>query len=122
VVPSELKRVHAVFYAMDSGKEPVREWLMELSRDDRRELGRQLMKLEFGWPVGMPLSRAMGRGLHELRVTLDGRRHARVFFYIDLQENLVLLHAIIKRTRTTPFQELAIARRRHADHRRSDHE
>lgn len=114
-----LKRVRAFFFATDSGYQPVREWLIELDREDRREVGRSLMTLEYGWPIGMPLARAMGRGLHELRVTISGRRNARIFFYIDTAQRIVLLHAIIKRTQTTPHQELDIARQRMNQHRRS---
>jgi phage-related protein len=114
-----MKRVHAFFYSSRSGREPVREWLMALSKDDRREVGRMLMTLEFGWPVGMPLSRPMGRGLHELRVDLSDQRQARVFFYIDSQQKLILLHALIKKTRTTPARDVYLARKRMADHVRS---
>ena len=57
---SGLKRVSAFFFATAAGREPVREWLKQLLRDDRREVGRSLMTLEFAWPVGMPLSRPMG--------------------------------------------------------------
>lgn len=116
---SRLKRVQAFFFATDTGHEPVREWLMELDRDDRRELGRSLMTLEFGWPIGMPLARAMGQGLHELRVAISGGRNARVFFYVDRQQFVVLLHATIKRTRTTPKRDLDIARLRMRQHQRS---
>jgi phage-related protein len=117
---SRMKRVQAFFFATQAGHEPVREWLMELDRDDRREVGRSLMTLEFGWPVGMPLTRAMGQGLHELRTILDGKRNARVFFYIDRQQQIVLLHAFIKQTQTTPQQELDLARQRMRQHQRSD--
>src|SRR4051812_21086800 len=91
-----LKRVRVFFFRSQGSREPVKEWLMDLSRDDRREVGRDLMTLEFGWPVGMPVSRPMGQGLHELRVKLSGNRAARAFFYIDTQERLVLLHALRK--------------------------
>jgi phage-related protein len=113
-----MKRVSAFFYAVASGNEPVREWLMELDREDRRVAGQALMTLEFGWPVGMPLSRPMGRGLHELRVDLLDHRQARIIFYIDQQQRLILLHAFIKKTRTTPMRYLELARKRMADHQR----
>jgi phage-related protein len=115
---SRLKRVPAFFFASQSGHEPVREWLMALERGDRKVIGRALMTLEFGWPVGMPLSRPMGHGLHELRVTASSRREARVFFYIDRQERLILLHSIIKTARSTPRHDLDLARRRMREHQR----
>ena len=114
-----LKRVQAFFFATESGQAPVREWLMALDREDRRELGRNLMTLEFGWPVGMPLSRPLGQGLHELRVTISGNRAARVLFYVDRKQRLILLHAMTKASRATPRKDLALARRRMREHQRS---
>ncbi len=114
-----LKRVQAFFFSSALGHEPVREWLMELSRDDRREIGRGLMTLEFGWPIGMPLARPMGQALHELRIDLSGNRSARVLFYVDVEQRLVLLHAFMKSSRATPKSDLDIARNRMKQHRRS---
>ncbi|MGF6229370.1 hypothetical protein QFZ27_003325 [Inquilinus ginsengisoli] len=48
------KRLQASFYATDTGKRPVREWLMELSPEDRKAIGMDVATLEFCWPVGMP--------------------------------------------------------------------
>ena len=114
-----LKRVQAFFFANSLGHEPVRSWLAELDRPDRKLIGRALMTVEFGWPVGMPISRPMGGGLHELRVTLGNQRAARVFFYIDRAERLILLHAMLKTTRATPERDLELARRRMREHQRS---
>jgi phage-related protein len=115
-----MKRIEACFFRTGSGKEPVRDWLFELNRDDRRIVGRALMTLEFGWPIGMPLARSMGNGLHELRVDLSGKRSARVLFYIDVCQRLVLLHAFFKRSQTTPKSEPELARARMKQHHR-DH-
>jgi phage-related protein len=114
-----LKRVEAFFFRNQSGSEPVRQWLMDLSRDDRREIGRALMTLEFGWPIGMPLSRPMGQGLHELRINFSTSQSARVLFYIDPRQRLVLLHAFTKTTRATPKKDLELARNRMRQHQRN---
>lgn len=120
MVASGMKRVEAHFFVSQSGREPVRDWLFGLDRADRREIGRDLLTLEFGWPVGMPLSRPMGGGLHELRSSISGGRECRIFFYVDHTERIVLLHAIIKRSKTTPKRELDLARERMKQHQRSD--
>ena len=52
-----MKRLPAMFYAQPSGREPVREWIKELERDDRRTVGEDIKDVEFSWPIGMPLSR-----------------------------------------------------------------
>ena len=61
----------------------------------------------------------MGRGLHEVRSRLSGNRIARILFYIDTQEQMVLLHGFIKKTAKTPEQELNIARANKATHERN---
>ncbi len=116
---SGMKRVQAFFFTTQTGREPVREWLLSLEREDRREIGRGLMTLEFGWPVGMPLSRPMGNGLHELRVDLFRNRTARIFFYLDREERLILLHGNLKKSRATAKSDLDLARHRMKAHQRN---
>src|SRR3954468_6128762 len=75
----EAKRVPARFYETPQGNEPEREWLKDLKTTGRRKIGFALKELEYGWPVGMPLCRSLGRGLWELRSSLPDGRIARVF-------------------------------------------
>lgn len=105
------KRIPLVFFRTDAGSEPVREWLLELPKADRRVVGSGLKELEFGWPIGMPLCRAMGGGLFELRVSLPSRRIARVMVCV-YEEELFALHAFIKKTQKTPDTDLKLARKR----------
>ena len=58
----------------------------------------------------MPLCRSLGQGLWEVRTTLRGRI-ARVFFCI-YEEQMVLLHGIVKQTQKTPPADLDVARKR----------
>ena len=105
------KRVPLVFFRSDTGSEPVLDWLHELPRADRRVVGAGLKDLEFGWPIGMPLCRALGGGLFELRVSLRSRRIARVMVCVH-QSELVALHAFIKKTQKTPRGDMTLARSR----------
>jgi phage-related protein len=111
-----LKKVPAIFFRTEAGGEPLREWLKALSKEDKRAIGEDVRTVEFGWPIGMPVSRPMGGGLHEVRTTLSGNRIARVFFYIDKKGRMVLLHGIIKKSRQTPQDDLELARRNQAAH------
>ena len=43
-------------------------------------MGLAMRTVQVGWPLGMPLSRPMGGGLHELRVSLKGKQEARLLF------------------------------------------
>lgn len=61
----------------------------------------------------MPLCRAMGGGLFELRVALPSRRIARVLVCTSDGE-LVALHGFIKKTQKTPDRDLKLARARKA--------
>ena len=105
------QRTPLVFYRSSSGREPVREWLKALDAPDRLVVGGDLMRAQWRWPVGMPLCRAMGQGLLEIRTELPSNRIARVLLCLD-EGVLVALHAFIKKTQKTPDDELALARKR----------
>jgi phage-related protein len=107
-----IKRVPAVFFRTETGREPVREFLKTQSREDRAIIGRDIAKVELGWPIGMPTSRPLGGGLHEVRSTLKGNRISRVLFYVSADRHMVLLHAFVKKTRKTPVDDLDLAQRR----------
>jgi phage-related protein len=108
---SQSKKIRAAFYTTASGNEPVREWLKDLSAEDRKVLGEDIAAVEFTWPVGMPLVRPLKLGLWEVRSSLAGNRIARVLF-CQVEDRMVLLHGFIKKTRTTPDDDLALARKR----------
>lgn len=105
------KKIVARFYATSRGRRPVREWLLALSRDDRRVIGTDIQKVEFGWPIGMPYCRSLSRGLWEVRSDLADQRTARVIFCIVGGE-MVLLHGFLKKTQKTPAAELDLAVKR----------
>jgi phage-related protein len=111
------KRISAIFWRSLRGDEPVRAFLRLLPLDDRKVVGRDIGKCEYGWPRGMPVARALGDGLWEVRSSLPSRREVRVFFYVNDAE-MVLLHAMIKKTGTTPQRDLELARRRKTAHER----
>jgi phage-related protein len=105
------RKIPVVFYRTAGGSETVRDWLRSLSERERNAIGLDLMRVQFRWPVGMPLCRAMGDGLWEVRTNLPGNRIARVLF-CAAQDHLVVLHGFIKKTQKTPDGELKLARRR----------
>ena len=105
------RRVEPVFFRNDAGTEPVRDWLKEMAEAERRAIGTDLLRAQWRWPVGMPLCRPMGKGLWEVRTDLPGNRTARVLI-CPYQGCLVALHGFIKKTRATPEDDLALARKR----------
>ncbi len=67
--------------------------------------------IEFGPNVKMPHSKAMGKGLFELRP--KGREGiGRAFYCFLVGRRIIILHAFIKKTPTTPEPELKTARKR----------
>ncbi|TNM65872.1 type II toxin-antitoxin system RelE/ParE family toxin [Aliirhizobium smilacinae] len=86
---------------------------MALSREDRKQIGIDIQRVKFGWPLGMPYCRSLGHGLWEVRSSLNGGRIARVIFFIHDGE-MILLHGFEKKTQKTPTHEinLALARKR----------
>jgi hypothetical protein len=72
------RKIPLVFFRTATGSEPVREWLKELPAVERQEIGRDLLRAQWRWPVGMPLCRPLGGGLWEIRTDLPTRRTARV--------------------------------------------
>ena len=99
------------FYRSETGKEPVREWLRGLDSEDRRAIGLDLMRVQFGWPIGMPLVRSLKDGLWEVRSSLPSQRIARLVLCFH-HNTLVVLHGFIKKTQKTPADDLSLARRR----------
>jgi len=99
-----------VFFRTEAGAEPVREWLRELTVEDRKTIGIDIKTVQYGWPLGMPLVRKMEPGLWEVRCDIaDGI--ARVLFSAKGGQ-MVLLHGFVKKTQKTPDNELKTARNR----------
>ena len=106
-----MKRLPAAFYQLPSGREPVRDWLKGLTSADRKIIGEDIKDVEFSWPIGMPLCRALGKGLWEVRSDLTGGRIARVLFCVH-DRRMVLLYAFIKKSQKTPDADLDVATKR----------
>jgi phage-related protein len=87
---------------------------LDLPKEDRRIIGRDIQNVEFGWPIGMPYCRSLGHGLSEVRTDLPGGRIARVIFCIVAGE-MVLLHGFEKKTQKTPQRDIELALKRKQD-------
>jgi phage-related protein len=105
------RKIELVFYRAASGSEPVRDWLVGLPIDNRRAVGLDLQRVQYRWPVGMPLVRPMGKGLFEVRTDLPNGTIARVLFCFHAGE-LYALHGFIKKARKTPPTDMKLARDR----------
>ena len=122
-MPGPIKKLPAFFYRTKAGKEPVLEWLRSLDQEDRRAIGNALAVVEFGWPVGMPVCRALEgeKRLWEVRTSITNGRIARLVFAI-VRGRMVILHGFVKKTRKTPDKDKALARQRFKDVERHEEE
>ncbi|MDP2699082.1 type II toxin-antitoxin system RelE/ParE family toxin [Thalassospira sp.] len=106
-----MKKIQACFYRSAGGTEPVREFIKELSLDDKKVIGVDIATVEFGWPVGMPTCRPLGDGLWEVRSRISDQKIARVIFCIA-DGKMILLHGFIKKTQKTPKPDMDLAKTR----------
>jgi phage-related protein len=82
-----------------------------MAEADRQRIGGDLHRIQTEWPVGMPLCRALGGGLWEMRSRLSGNRIARLLFIIH-GGRIGVVHGFIKKTPKTPAADMDLARMR----------
>ena len=106
-----MKVISVVFFKLNNDKEPVKDWLLLLDKQDRLIIGQDIKTVELGWPLGMPLVRKMDNKLWEVRCSLKDKRIARILFTVH-QKQMVLLHGFIKKTQKTLVNDLNKAKER----------
>ena len=98
------------FFRLDSGREPVREWLLALDRESRKAIGEDIKTVQLAWPVGMPVVRKLNADIWEVRSRITGGI-ARTIFTVRFGA-IVLLHGFVKKTQKMPKAELTLVKRR----------
>ncbi|MEW5814099.1 MAG: type II toxin-antitoxin system RelE/ParE family toxin [Spirochaetota bacterium] len=104
------KIIKTVFFKSESGSMPVRDWLYELSQEERKRIGEEIKTVEFGWPLGMPVVKKLAPNLWEVRIRLKDKI-ARVIFTI-VEDYMVLLHGFIKKSQKIPQEDIELALKR----------
>jgi len=105
-----LPKLQAVFFKSGSGREPVRDWLMSMTKNERRQVGTDIAYVQFKWPIGKPRVDHLRGSVWEVRSRLENRI-ARVLFVIAGSE-MVLLHGFVKKTQKTGGDEIDLAEHR----------
>jgi phage-related protein len=80
----------------------------------RTELGKAIFDLQKGEVLAMPLSRAMpsiAAGAAELRIR-DRSGSFRVLYYTRSARGILVFHAFLKKSQTTPKHEMELGKRR----------
>lgn len=98
----------AIEYYSETVQDEIRRWPAEL----RAHYVHVTQRIEAEGPdLGMPLTRALGQGLFELRCR--GREGiGRALFCTRSTGRVMILRAFIKKTQRTPRNELDLARKR----------
>ena len=99
-----------VFFKTDTGNEPVREWLKQLTKEESKVIGTDILTVQYAWPVGKPLVDNLGDGIWEVRSRLENRIARTLFALVD--QEIVLLHGFIKKQQKPPQDELELAKKR----------
>lgn len=75
----------------------------------KSDITKSLEALEyFGHKIDLPFSKSLGQGLFELRCVSSGIR----LFYIFQNNEVIVLHIIIKKQNKIPKKDLELARKR----------
>lgn len=99
---------YTVEYFNNHIKKDIESWPTSIKSHFAHIIG---LLITYGPDIGMPHSKAIGKGLYELRP--KGREGIGRAFYCFLKgKRIIILHAFIKKTQKTPKKELLIARKR----------
>lgn len=109
------------FYEDRSGKEPIRDFIVEIqakgrtSKKDRIRSEKILTYIrvlqEYGTRAGEPYVKHIEDDIWELRPLND-----RIFFFFARDNTFILLHHFLKKTKKTPYREIEKTKRNLADH------
>lgn len=102
------------FYATDAGSIPVKEWLIELSKEEKKIIGEDIRAAQLQEMWKKPIVGSLGNGLWEVRSTLQNSI-ARVIFF-DHKGSMILLCAFTKKTQKTPNDIIKLATRRRKEY------
>ena len=103
------------FYTTANGRCPVLEYLRELKKRHRAEIGAAITQLEEEGPeLGRPMVGALGGGVFELIVKVERHQH-RILFGFRRRTIIFLTNAVLKKTQKIPPGEIARARKTLAD-------
>lgn len=110
------------FYTLESGKQPVAEFLDSLTAKMRaKAIGSLELLEEFGNQLKEPHSKYLSDGIFELRIKFASDI-SRIFYFFVVNNKIVLTNGFVKKTQKTPG-ELDKAKKYKADYeRRQSHE
>jgi phage-related protein len=101
-----------VFYVTDRGEMPVLDFLNGLSSKEASKCFTYIdMLVEHGNQLPSNFVKHLQDGLWELRPEFGGQEF-RLFYFVVLDDSIVMLHAIKKKSQRTPQRDVALALKR----------
>ena len=96
------------YFVDDRGQSPVREFIDELPLDEQAKVFAYIDELrKQGHNLRPPLADFVHDGIYELRPKAN-----RLFYFFFLKENVVLVHAIKKKTFKIPARDIELCLKR----------
>jgi phage-related protein len=108
-----MPEVQVIFFRRTDEKVPIKDWLDNLTKKDRRKCLERVERLrEEGHELGRPFAAYLRDGIHELRVK-SGNVHYRMLYFFHEGRAVVISHGLVKKTQKVPVKEIerAIASR-----------
>ncbi len=94
-----MPRTEVRFFKDARGRVPVREWLRDLLRRDRRAHAKCVVRIQLleamGYELRRPMTDSLRDGIHELRVR-TGNVNYRILYFFHGRNVAVLAHALTK--------------------------
>lgn len=100
--------MNILYFTNDNGVSPVKEYIDNLPLDEQAKVFAYIQELRLqGHNLRRPLADYVKDGIYELRPKAN-----RLFYFFFLKKNIVIVHAIKKKTNKIPENDIEISLKR----------
>ncbi|MCL1794059.1 MAG: type II toxin-antitoxin system RelE/ParE family toxin [Oscillospiraceae bacterium] len=97
------------YYELPNGEKPVKQFINSLNEKMRtKALASLTILAEFGNALREPYSKAIDKGLFELRIKFASDI-TRIFYFFYVDNKIIVTNGFLKKTQKTPPNEIALA-------------
>lgn len=101
-----MPEVQVVFFKRTDEKVPIKDWLDDLTKKDRRKCLERVERLRGeGHELDRPLAAYLKDGIYELRVK-SGNVNYRMLYFFHEGRAVVITHGLVKKTQKVPPKEI----------------